>query len=140
MATPFVSGVVSLLVGLHPDWSAEQLTQRVLATTKPLPSLNGMTASGGVVDAAQAVGVAGSGPFGDHYAGPPAESRAGAPLPHRAHRMSKHKLARPASHYPLHGKEVATRVHVAARLASNYAPARARLVIESSLPDPPTHL
>jgi hypothetical protein len=71
MATPFVTGVVSLLVGLHPNWSAEQLVQRVIATAKPLPGLVGRVVSGGMVDAAQAVGVAGSGPGGDHYAGPP---------------------------------------------------------------------
>lgn len=72
MATPFVTGVVSLLVGLHPNWNAEQLVQRILATAKPLASLAGRTVSGGMVDAAQALGVAGSGPDGDHYAGPPA--------------------------------------------------------------------
>ena len=36
MATPFVAGVVSLLVGLHPNWTAEQLVQQVIATAKPL--------------------------------------------------------------------------------------------------------
>jgi subtilisin family serine protease len=71
MATPFVTGVVSLLAGLHPTWSAEQLIQQVLATTKPLASLTGKTVTGGIVDAAQAVGVSGSGPNGDHYATPP---------------------------------------------------------------------
>jgi thermitase len=71
MSTPFVTGVVSLLAGLHPTWSAEQLVQQVLATTKPLASLAGKTVTGGIVDAAQAVGVAGSGPGGDHYPGPP---------------------------------------------------------------------
>jgi subtilisin family serine protease len=71
MATPFVSGVVSLLASLHPDWTAEQLVQRVVATTKPLPGLAGRSVSGGMVDAAQAIGVAGSGPNGDHYTGPP---------------------------------------------------------------------
>jgi subtilisin family serine protease len=76
MATPFVTGVVSLLAGLHPDWSAEQLVQRVIATAKPLPGLAGRVASGGMVDAAQAVGVAGSGPGGDHYAGPPVVQKA----------------------------------------------------------------
>jgi thermitase len=71
MATPFVAGVVSLVVGMHPSWTAEQLVQRVIASTKPLPGLAGKVASGGMVDAAQAVGVAGSGPYGDHYIVPP---------------------------------------------------------------------
>ena len=61
MATPFVSGVVSLLAGIHPDSSATQLVQQVLATTKPLPGLSGKTITGGMVDAAQAVGVPGTG-------------------------------------------------------------------------------
>lgn len=74
MAVPYVSGVVSLLVGLHPEWSAEQLVQRVLTTTKPMPGLAGKTATGGIVSAAQAVGVAGSGPNGDHYTGAPSVS------------------------------------------------------------------
>jgi subtilisin family serine protease len=61
MATAYVSGVASLLAGLHPDWTAEQIVQRILATTKPLSTLSGITATGGMVDAAQALGVAGSG-------------------------------------------------------------------------------
>ena len=36
MAAPHVSGVVALLAGLHPEYTAEQLVARVLATTKPL--------------------------------------------------------------------------------------------------------
>ena len=61
MATPFVSGVVSLLAGIHPNYRATQLVQQVLATTKPLPGLSGKTITGGIVDAAQAVGVTGTG-------------------------------------------------------------------------------
>jgi hypothetical protein len=75
MAVPYVTGVVSLLVGLHPDWSAEQLVRQVLATVKPLPGLAGKTVTGGIVDAAQALGVSGSGLTGDRYISPPATSR-----------------------------------------------------------------
>jgi thermitase len=60
MATPFVSGVVALLVAQHPEYTAAQLVQRVLATTKPLSSLAGRTVSGGIVDAAKALGVSGA--------------------------------------------------------------------------------
>ena len=60
MATPHVSGVVALLAGLHPEYTAEQLVARVLATTKPLGSLAKKTRTGGMVDAAFALGVAGS--------------------------------------------------------------------------------
>jgi len=74
MAAPHVTGVVSLLIGLHPEWSAEQLVQRVLATAKPLASLAGKTIAGGIVSAAGAVGVPGSGPNGDRYVAPPPAS------------------------------------------------------------------
>jgi subtilisin family serine protease len=57
MATPYVSGVVALVAGLHPTYSAPQLVQQVLSTTKPLPGLVGKTVTGGIVDAARAVGV-----------------------------------------------------------------------------------
>jgi subtilisin family serine protease len=57
MAAPYVSGVVSLVAGLHPSWNARQLVQQVLSTAKPLPGLAGKTVTGGIVDAARAVGV-----------------------------------------------------------------------------------
>lgn len=56
MAAPFVSGVAALLVGLHPDWTAAQVVQRIMTTVKPLPGLAGLTVSGGMVDAANALG------------------------------------------------------------------------------------
>jgi thermitase len=55
MATPYVAGTVALLEGIHPEFSAVQLVQRILATTKPLPSLIGRTITGGIVDAAAAI-------------------------------------------------------------------------------------
>jgi subtilisin family serine protease len=57
MATPYVSGVVALVASLYPSDSAAQLVQQVLSTTKPLPALAGKTTTGGIVDAARAVGV-----------------------------------------------------------------------------------
>ena len=55
MATPYVTGVVSLVAGLHPNWTAAQLLQQVLDTVKPLPGLTGKVATGGMVDAYNAV-------------------------------------------------------------------------------------
>ncbi|MEA2630470.1 MAG: thermitase, partial [Chloroflexota bacterium] len=55
MATPFVTGVVSLLAGQNPGLGASALVQRVIATAKPLPSLAGKTVSGGMVDAYNAL-------------------------------------------------------------------------------------
>ncbi len=61
MAVPHVVGTVALLAGLHPEWSAAQLVQVVLATAKPLPSLTGKVRSGGIVDAARALNASISG-------------------------------------------------------------------------------
>ena len=55
MATPFVTGVIALVAGLHPSDTAAQLIQAVTATARPLPSLAGKVSSGGIVDAAAAL-------------------------------------------------------------------------------------
>jgi thermitase len=55
MATPYVSGVVSLLAGLHPELDAAQLVLRVRDTAKKLGSLDGKVISGGMVDAYNAL-------------------------------------------------------------------------------------
>jgi subtilisin family serine protease len=57
MAAPYVSGVVALVAGLYPSVTAARLVQQVLSTTKPLPALAGKTTTGGIVDAARAVGI-----------------------------------------------------------------------------------
>lgn len=68
MAAPFVSGAAALLVGLHPNWSAPQVVQRILSTTTPLPSLAGKTISGGILNVAAALGVSSD---GSTYSPPP---------------------------------------------------------------------
>jgi subtilisin family serine protease len=55
MAAPFVAGVVSLVIGQNPSFTAAQIVQRVLSTVKPLPSLVGLTTTGGMVDAYNAL-------------------------------------------------------------------------------------
>ena len=55
MAAPYVTGVVSLLVGLHPEMKAFQIVQRVLNAARPLPGLQGKVITDGVVDAANTV-------------------------------------------------------------------------------------
>jgi subtilisin family serine protease len=57
MAAPYVSGVVALVAGLEPSASAAQLVHQVESTAKPLPGLAGKVSTGGIVDAARAVGV-----------------------------------------------------------------------------------
>jgi subtilisin family serine protease len=58
MAAPFVTGVVSLLEGLHPGDTPEQIVALVKAGVKPLASLLGKTVTGGMVDAAGAIAAA----------------------------------------------------------------------------------
>lgn len=50
-AAPYVTGVASLLISQFPTLSAEEVVQRILATARPLPSLEGQVASGGMVNA-----------------------------------------------------------------------------------------
>ena len=50
-AAPFVSGVAALVLAQHPEFSAEQVVQRIVSTARPLPGLAGKTISGGIVDA-----------------------------------------------------------------------------------------
>jgi subtilisin family serine protease len=58
MAAPHVAGVVALLKAYHPEWSAQTIIQQVLGTVDPVPSLHGVTVSGGRLDAAAALGQA----------------------------------------------------------------------------------
>ena len=58
MAAPFVSGVVALLLGQHPDWTPAQVTQRLTATaTDVAPAGRDPRTGAGVVDPAAALGV-----------------------------------------------------------------------------------
>jgi subtilisin family serine protease len=50
-AAPYVSGVVALVMSQHPEFTPQQVVQRVVSTTKPLPGLAGKTISGGMVNA-----------------------------------------------------------------------------------------
>jgi hypothetical protein len=56
MATPYVTGVLALVRGLHPTWSYQQVINQVLNTVDPIPGLTGKVESGGRLDAAAAVG------------------------------------------------------------------------------------
>lgn len=56
MATPYVSGVVALVLSVNPSASAAQVVQWVIGTAKPMASLSGRVVSGGMVSAGRAVG------------------------------------------------------------------------------------
>jgi len=56
MAAPHVAGVAALLMSRHPDWSWRQVKDRILSTARPVPSLDGKTVTGSVVNAAEAIG------------------------------------------------------------------------------------
>jgi thermitase len=55
MSTAYVSGVAALVATVDPTFSAAQIVQRIDSTVKILPSLEGTTISGGMVDAYNAV-------------------------------------------------------------------------------------
>ncbi len=55
MSTAYVSGVVALVAGQYPQLTAAQIVQRIDATAKPLPGLEGKVISGGIVDAYNAL-------------------------------------------------------------------------------------
>ena len=56
MATPHVSGVAALVWAVDESLDATEVRSRLLNTTSPLSALDGRTATGGMVHAAQAVG------------------------------------------------------------------------------------
>ncbi len=55
-AVPFVTGVLALVWGQHPNWTYKQVIAQVTSTVTPLASLKGKTITGGIVNAAAAVG------------------------------------------------------------------------------------
>ncbi len=56
MATPIVSGVLALVWSIHPSWTYAQVINQVESTVTKVSSLTGKVASGGIVNAAAAVG------------------------------------------------------------------------------------
>lgn len=71
MASPHVAGVAALVRGLHPDWSHYEVIAQVLGTIDPSDALDGLTTTGGRVNAATAVGNPdSSGPEALVFAGP----------------------------------------------------------------------
>ena len=51
MATPHVAGVAALVRGLHPDWTYQQIKDMLLSTVDPIAALDGITVSGGRLNA-----------------------------------------------------------------------------------------
>jgi subtilisin family serine protease len=68
MATPMVSGTLALMLAHQPSLTAAQLKADLLASVDPAPQLTGSSVTGGELDAAAAVALAG----GDTPYGPPA--------------------------------------------------------------------
>jgi len=58
MACPHVAGVVGLVYASNPAWTYQQVRQQILSTVRPVSSLANITVTGGVLDAAAALGAA----------------------------------------------------------------------------------
>ena len=54
-SAPMVSGAAALLASAHPDWTAAQIKEAILATVDVLPSLEGKVASGGRLNIGNAI-------------------------------------------------------------------------------------
>jgi subtilisin family serine protease len=59
MATPMVSGTLALMLSRNPSLTAAQLKSDLLASVDPSPQLAGLSVTGGELDAAAAVAMAG---------------------------------------------------------------------------------
>jgi subtilisin family serine protease len=57
MSTPIVAGVMALVWSAHPSWTYLQVINQVESTVTKVSSLNGKVATGGIVNAAAALGV-----------------------------------------------------------------------------------
>ncbi|GBG07986.1 RHS repeat-associated core domain-containing protein [Paenibacillus agaridevorans] len=55
MAAAYVSGIAGLVQSAYPDLTAEQLADRIRGASRPIASLQGKVASGGIVDAVKAI-------------------------------------------------------------------------------------
>jgi serine protease AprX len=57
-AAPIVSGTAALILGKHPEFTADQVKGALMVSTKPMPSASGLSEGVGEVNAARALGVA----------------------------------------------------------------------------------
>ncbi|QEL16879.1 S8 family serine peptidase [Limnoglobus roseus] len=53
MATPFVTGAIALLWDAHPDWTYQQIIDKLKASVDPVAALAGKTITGGRLDVAK---------------------------------------------------------------------------------------
>lgn len=73
MATPHVAGVAGLLIGLQPDWTYQQVRDRILNHVRPVTALAGTSVTGGVLNIRDALdGVPNNGGGGPEPGTPPA--------------------------------------------------------------------
>jgi len=73
MATPHVVGALALMASVNPGWTADELKGALLASVEPLPSLDGKTLTGGLLDVAAAIASSPGGGGGGGNTAPTAE-------------------------------------------------------------------
>ncbi len=56
MATPHVAGVAALILDQHPDWTYSQVITQIFGTVDPVAAMNGISVTGGRLNAASALG------------------------------------------------------------------------------------
>jgi subtilisin family serine protease len=62
MASPHVAGVAALVYAQNPTWTYQQVRQRIFSTVRPVASMSGLTVTGGVVNAYEAIRIANNAP------------------------------------------------------------------------------
>lgn len=62
MASPHVAGVAALVYAQNPTWTYQQVRQRIFSTVRPVASMSGVTVTGGVVNAYEAIRLSNTAP------------------------------------------------------------------------------
>ena len=68
MAAPHVTGLVALIWDQHPNWTHTEVRNHIFSTVRPLPALDGITVTGGIINAFNALDDSTTAPIASIYA------------------------------------------------------------------------